>query len=186
MPNPTDQELIDRIQVEQDRNAFAELVRRHQSPIRGLLRKLSQGDEMLADDLAQETFIRAFKAIDRFQGKAKFSTWLYRIAYNQFISFTRKKRDLTSFEDTPVDLPVAPNTDKISLKHDLKAAMNYLSPAEQTCIHLCYQIGMSRDEAAETLEMPVGTVKTHIMRGKNKLRDRLEAWAPGSGRYQIS
>ena len=77
-----DADLVARVLVKDDHHAFAELVRNHQSAIRGLLRQLTRGDLALADDLAQETFLRAYKNIRNFRGEAKFSTWLYRIGYN--------------------------------------------------------------------------------------------------------
>ena len=72
----TDADLLARVIVDGDQHAFGELVRRHQSPVRGLLRQLVRADVELADDLAQETFIRAYKNIRSFRGEAKFSTWL--------------------------------------------------------------------------------------------------------------
>jgi RNA polymerase sigma factor (sigma-70 family) len=80
----TDADLVARVLVDDDQNAFGELVRRHQTKVRGLLRQLTRTDVALADDLAQETFLRAYKHIRSFRGEARFSTWLYRIAYNCF------------------------------------------------------------------------------------------------------
>ena len=76
----TDADLVARVLLDDDHHAFSELVRRHQSAVRGLLRNLTRTDAALADDLAQETFLKAFKHIGSFRGEAKFSTWLYRIA----------------------------------------------------------------------------------------------------------
>src|SRR2546430_801777 len=84
-----DAELIVRVLSEDDRHAFGELVRRHQSQVRGLLRQLSS-DAALADDLAQETFLRAHRSLHQFRGGARFSSWLYRIAYNAFLAHVRK------------------------------------------------------------------------------------------------
>ena len=78
----TDADLIARVLANDDQHAFGELVRRHQSSVRGLLRQLTRTDVSLADDLAQETFLRAYKNIRSFRGEARFFTWLYRIAYN--------------------------------------------------------------------------------------------------------
>jgi len=89
----TDQVLIDSVVKEDSHLAFAELVKRYQSPLRYSLRQLTGWNEALADDLAQETFIKAYKALPGYQGKAKFSSWLYRIAYNEMISHFRVARN---------------------------------------------------------------------------------------------
>src|SRR5262245_26735424 len=90
----TDQDLIARVLADDDRNAFAELVRRNQSPVRGLLRKLTGGDHGLADDLAQETFLRAYRALGSFRGETRFSAWLFSIAYRAFLSDRRAQKKL--------------------------------------------------------------------------------------------
>src|SRR5438874_1352668 len=88
----TDADLVARVLVDDDQHAFGELVRRHQSSVRGLLRQLTRGDLALADDLAQDAFVRAYKNIRSFRGEAKFSTWLYRIAYNCFREDARRRK----------------------------------------------------------------------------------------------
>ncbi|HEX8678919.1 MAG TPA: sigma-70 family RNA polymerase sigma factor, partial [Chthoniobacterales bacterium] len=95
----TDADLLARVLLHEDQNAFSELVRRHQSAVRGLLRQLTRSDLALADDLAQETFIRAYKNIRSFRGEAKFSTWLYRIAYNCFREEARKRKELVGIDE---------------------------------------------------------------------------------------
>ena len=99
----TDQQLIARIVVSDDRHAFTELVRRHQSAVRSTLRKLAGGNAALADDLAQETFLLAYRNLKAFRQDAKFSTWLYRIAYNVFLGDARKIKELPMPEDMDVD-----------------------------------------------------------------------------------
>ncbi len=78
----TDEELVARALAADDRRAFAEMVRRHQSAVRTLLRRLCRGDAALADDLAQETFVKAWRGLAGFRGGARLSTWLHRIAWN--------------------------------------------------------------------------------------------------------
>ena len=102
--NPTDQALIDAVVKEGSHRAFAELVKRYQSPLRYSLRQLTGWNEALAGDLAQETFIKAHSALSSFQGKAKFSSWLYRIAYNLMLSqggvtnLAHSRHDMEMFE----------------------------------------------------------------------------------------
>src|SRR5438105_12580428 len=95
----SDAQLIARVLVKDDRHAFGELVRRHQSAVRACLRKLTAGNAALADDLAQETFLLAYRNLKSFRQEAKFSTWLYRIAYNVFLGDARKTRESQLSED---------------------------------------------------------------------------------------
>src|SRR5512134_1463011 len=89
----SDAALIARVVVQDDRRAFAELVRRHQSAVRACLRKLTAGNHALADDLAQETFVLAWRNLKAFRQEAKFSTWLYRIATNCWLADARKRKE---------------------------------------------------------------------------------------------
>ncbi len=102
----SDAQLIARAVVQDDRHAFGELVRRHQSAVRSTLRRLNGGNIAQADDLAQETFLLAYRNLKSFRQEAKFSTWLYRIAYNVFLADARKIKELPMPEDAEGE-PVA-------------------------------------------------------------------------------
>jgi RNA polymerase sigma factor (sigma-70 family) len=145
-----------------------------------LLRRLTNGNEALADDLAQETFIKSYQALKTFRGGAKFSTWLHRIAYNAFISHVRGRRTEVDYDDYDAYAAAEPGhreeTQSINLAHDLRQAMRRLSEAECSAIQLCCQCGFSHAEAADILQQPLGTVKTNVARGKQKLRELLIAW----------
>lgn len=180
-----DAQLIARVLVHDDRHAFGELVRRHQSAVRATLRKLTGGDHARADDLAQETFLLAYRNLRSFRQEAKFSTWLYRIAYNAFLADTRKTKELPLREGAdPDDFAAAAEDDTIpvargaALNIDLARAMATLSEAERAAIVQCYHNDLSHEEAAYVLGCPVGTVKTHILRAKQKLKARLAGWGP--------
>jgi RNA polymerase sigma factor (sigma-70 family) len=164
----TDAELVARALERDDRHAFAELVRRHQSAVRGLLRKLS-GDAALADDLAQETFVRAWKSLQQYQGGARLSSWLYRIAYNAFASNARR----APMPEAPA--PAAVTMDAVVARHDLSRAMSRLKPEERTALALTYGQDITHEEAALILQWPLGTLKTHVLRGKNKLREEMSS-----------
>ena len=144
----TDADLVARVLVDDDHHAFAELVRNHQSAIRGLLRQLTRSDLALADDLAQETFLRAYKHIRSFRGEAKFSTWLYRIAYNCFREEARKRKELVGIDETVLEAQADPQTVDPALKHDLMHALQLLPLHERSAIVLCCQNGLSHEEAA--------------------------------------
>jgi RNA polymerase sigma-70 factor (ECF subfamily) len=163
----SDAELVVRVVTHDDRNAFAELVRRNQSDVRRLLRRMT-GDDGLADDLAQETFVRAWRALPQFRGGARLSSWLYRIAYNTFLAQARKT----------VPEPVAPDTEvtmePVLMRHDLTRALATLRPEERAALALTVSEQVTHEEAAQILDVPLGTLKTHVLRAKEKLRARLE------------
>jgi RNA polymerase sigma-70 factor (ECF subfamily) len=186
---PTDAELIARVVVNDDRHAFSELVRRHQSAVRATLRRMTAGNHALADDIAQETFMLAYRNLGSFRQEARFSTWLHRIATNAFLADARRRKeellgdrdgDVADDGEAPVDPGgIAPDPARATtLKLDLERAFVVLSDAERAAIVQCYHNDLSHEEAAYVLGCPVGTVKTHILRAKQKLKARLGAWAP--------
>lgn len=189
-PAVTDAELIARVIVQDDRHAFSELVRRYQSAVRATLRRLTAGNLALADDLAQDTFMLAYRNLKSFRHEARFSTWLYRIATNAFLADARKRkeellgdRDADLADDdgddaTHYDAAGGDHARAATLKLDLERALAVLSDGERAAIVQCYHNDLSHEEAAYVLNCPVGTVKTHILRAKQKLKSRLAAWAP--------
>lgn len=174
----TDAALIARVLLEEDRHAFGELVRRHQSAVRSHLRRLTGGNAALADDLAQETFILAYRNIRSFRGEAKFSTWLYRIAYNVFAADARRIREEAWPDGHDAEQIVAEGQNGPDLRVDLDRAMRCLSDAERAAIVQCYHNDLTHEEAAYVLGWPLGTVKTCILRAKEKLRRQLIGWQP--------
>ena len=190
-PQLTDAQLIARVVVHDDRNAFSELVRRHQSAVRTTLRRLTTGNHALADDLAQETFMLAYRNLKSFRQEAQFSTRLYRIATNAFLADARKRKeellgdrdqDLAPDDDDDGNPSVDPTTSDptraASLRIDMGRALSVLSESERAAIVQCYHNDLSHEEAAVVLNCPVGTVKTHILRAKAKLKAQLAAWEP--------
>ena len=186
----TDAELIARAVESDDRHAFAELVRRHQSAVRACLRRLTAGNHALADDLAQETFVAAWRSLRTFRQEARFSTWLYRIATNCWLADARKRKEaLLGDSDEAIadddDADGAPREGGggdhergTALRVDMERALAVLSEAERAAIVQCYHNDLSHEEAAFVLGCPVGTVKTHVHRAKQKLKVALASWAP--------
>lgn len=171
-----DHALVARVLLTDDRRAFEHLMRRHQGMVRAQLRRLVHGDDAKADDLAQETFLLAWRKLYQFRGEARFSTWLYRIAYSCFLQ-ARRKRSLAA-EDSDgdaLDQRTSPR-DPVELRLDVERAMRRLSAPEQVVLLHVVQLGLSHDEAAYVLAMPLGTVKSHTQRGKAKLRALLADW----------
>ena len=172
----SDAELIVAILERDDRRAFGTLVTRHQSKVRTVLRRLTRGDDALADDLAQETFVLAWRNLRRFRFEARFSTWIYRIAFNAWQSEARKKREVLLEIDDDALPPGSENYDElpdIASRIDLERAMAILSDGERAAITACYYADLSHEEAAAALGMPLGTVKTHVLRARAKLKARL-------------
>jgi len=179
-----DQALVARVQLDGDRRAFEHLVRRHQGMVRAQLRRLLHGDGIAADDLAQETFMQAWRNLDQFRGEARFSSWLYRIAYTRFLQARRTPVRHDSVDEEVLEQLLAP-VHANDLRLDLARAMQRLSAAEQVVLLHCVQMGLSHEEAAYVLAMPLGTVKTHATRGKAKLKTWLADWR-NAGTEEIS
>jgi RNA polymerase sigma factor (sigma-70 family) len=173
----SDADLIARVVLDDDHHAFAELVRRHQSAVRATLRSLTRGNTRLADELAHETFLRAYRALKTYRGDARFSSWLYRIACNVFQSEARRAKPHDPLEEHASELIQPPTIERTDFQHDLAEAMKRLTDHERAAITLCYTSGLTHEEAAAALQWPLGTVKTNILTGKEKLRRYLQAWS---------
>ena len=190
----TDISLVTQVAVLGDRRAFDELVRRYQSPVRRFFLNQTLGDGQLSDDLAQDTFIKAYTSIGSFRGIASFQTWLMRIAYNVFYDYCRKE------QTHPQPLPVRegsgysqdgnqsadrlstplPNREgsgggllEVGLRMDLYAALALLKPDERTCITLQLVDGYDIAAIARITGLKAGTVKSHLSRGKEKMANYL-------------
>ncbi|MDQ0464020.1 RNA polymerase sigma-70 factor (ECF subfamily) [Caulobacter ginsengisoli] len=167
-----------------DRPAFGELVRRHGSAVRGLLRRMG-AQASLADDLAQDAFLAAFESIAEFRGEGTFSAWVRRIAARLYVKRWRKDGRLEFAQDLSDDSQAeigSGGEGAAASRIDLDEALKGLGETERMCISLCYGAGLSHAEAAEALNAPLGTVKSHVKRGLDKLRSRLAPPEGGSGR----
>ncbi len=157
---------------EGDRQAFEQLVIRNQSKLRFMLRRMC-GHDSLADDLAQQSFLQAFTKITSLKDERVFVGWLKRIAINIWLQHCRKNDLLADAEATENEAE-ARTEEGLSL--DLNSAMNHLSTIERLCITLNYQEGMSHGDISDITDIPLGTVKSHIKRGSQKLSTLLEAY----------
>ncbi len=174
----TDVDLIARVLSREDHQAFAELVRRYQSPVRAFLARMARGDTHLADDLAQETFLKAWRKLHTYRGTTRFSTWLFGIAFNEFRSMARQRKELAveDVEESRSEVVPPAADSRRDLRLDLTDALKQLNSNERAAIVLCCQNGLSHEEAAEVLDCPLGTVKTNVLRGKEKLKRRLSGY----------
>src|SRR5664279_948804 len=151
--NFSDQRLIALVLINNDHRAYGELVLKYQSEVRGLFIKLTNGNKVLADDLAQDVFIRAYKYLRTFKATAGFSTWLYRISYNVFIDYTKslKKTDDIDGYDC-----VSDDDNDVGSEIDLQNAMKVLNENEKVAILLNYDKGYSHNEISKIMDIPLG------------------------------
>ena len=168
-----------------DRDAFARLVRAHQSRVRLQLRRLTRGDTALADDLAQETFVQAWLHLREFRGDARLATWLHRIALSRWLQHARRPRLPLEWQgDTDADAPPhEPRHDPRAaegLARDVEQALLALSEIQRVAVVHCFHLDLSHAEAAQVLGLPLGTLKSHLDRAKARLRGLLGAWNPES------
>jgi RNA polymerase sigma-70 factor (ECF subfamily) len=152
--------------------AFARLVERHQQPLRAFLRRAS-GDWALADDLAQETFLTAWSRIGQLQAGDSVRAWLCGIGYRKHLTASRaagRSRSRERAYEAEKPPPGGAMTDE---RLALEAAMADLPPDQRACVALCLAADFSHAEAAEALGLPLGTVKSHVSRGRERLLQAL-------------
>ena len=152
--------------------AFSRLVERHQQAVRAFLRRAC-GDWGLADDLAQETFLAAWSRIGRLKRGASVRAWLCGIAYRKHLTARRaslrgRARD-GAYEAGRTHAAAGRLDDRLTLERVLAA----LPPDQRACVALCLAAEFSHAEAAEALGLPLGTVKSHVTRGRARLLDAL-------------
>ncbi len=156
-----------------DRLAFGELVRRHGSSVRALLRRMG-AEPSTADDIAQDAFLAAFERIGEFRGEGAFSGWVKRIAARLYIKRCKRRGLAASLGVDDVEQALATSDEPPpGQRLDLEGALKALNPAERLCVSLCCGAGFSHAEAAEALKTPLGTVKSHVRRGLDKMKAQL-------------
>ena len=173
MSQLNDISLVAQVVVFKNAKAFDELVKKYQSPIRRFFLNLTCGDSELSDDLAQDTFIKAYTNIASFKNLSSFSTWLYRIAYNIFYDYIRSRKDTNDLDAREVDATSSVEQDNLGQKMDVYQSLKTLKEIERTCITLFYMEDVSIEKIAGITGCPVGTVKSHLSRGKEKLANYL-------------
>lgn len=159
-----------------DDAAFGKLVRRHQARLRAFLHRLC-GDGSLADDMAQDAFIKAHGALATFKGGGSFRSWLYSIAYREFLQLKRKEKAAQRLEnalraDASHGISSASGADA-GMSLDLQRALATLEPMERAAILLCDAAGLTNAEAATAIDAPLGSIKTYIARARDKMRAAL-------------
>ena len=156
-----------------DRAAFEELVRRRQSWLRNLMRRLC-ADPVLADDLAQQAFLQAWRHIGRLRRPGSFGPWLKRLAVTAWLQHLRKKDALEDAEEIESHHAVRESIG--GLAADLDRALSTLPGPVRLCVVLSCHEGMTHNEISELTGLPVGTVKSHIRRGTGRLKTLLSPY----------
>ena len=166
-------------------SAFEQIVRRYQRPIVSLIARMT-GDWALAEDLAQETFVKAFRSLAAFDTTRRLSSWLFRIAHNTAIDAMRRNRPAQAAFD-PGDAAPEPATppgpdpiERRELGDALEAALSELRPDQRAAIVMRYENGLSFDEIGTVLGIPEVTARSHVHRARKELARRLtdSGWAP--------
>ena len=173
MAELTDIALVTQVAVFKNKKAFDQLVRKYQSPVRRFFLNQTLGDEQLSDDLAQDTFIKAYVSITKFRGMSSFSTWLFRIAYNVHYDYIRSHHQTGDIDTFEVARQQASSGDA-GLRMDIYQALAQLKEEERTCITLQLIDGQPIDKISDITGMPQNTVKSHLKRGKDKLANYLK------------
>jgi RNA polymerase sigma-70 factor (ECF subfamily) len=185
----SDQEVVAQAR-EGHEDAFRELVRRYQRPVFSLVYRMVR-DRELAEDLAQETFVKVLNAIDSYKPAFKFSSWIFKIANNAAIDHLRRRElDTLSLEGAPdattpdrveaTTLQISDHAESAleelearELGSAIERAIELLRPEYRSCILLRHVEGRSYEEIAEILDLPLGTVKTYIHRARAQLKQAL-------------
>jgi RNA polymerase sigma-70 factor (ECF subfamily) len=168
-----DLSLITQVAVFHNKRAFDQLVRKYQSPICRFFLNQTLGDSQLSDDLAQETFIKAYVNITKFRGMSSFSTWLMRIAYNVHYDYVRSLHQTDDIDNSAAVRQSSSSGDS-NLKMDVYAALALLKPDERTCVTLQLIDGYPIDQISKITGIPENTVKSHLKRGKDKMANYLK------------
>lgn len=172
MSRSEDHELVIKVVSAQDTAAFGKLVRRHQSQVRNFLRKLA-GDVTLADDLAQDCFMHAWDKMHTYSGRGTFIGWLLKVAYTTFLQSKRKSKryaEILAEAGHVADLESYDHASQSDEVTDLDKFLAVLSEQERAIMVMSYACGLSHREISDATEMPVGSVKSVIFRGKEKIR----------------
>jgi RNA polymerase sigma-70 factor (ECF subfamily) len=167
-----------------DQDAFAQLVQRYQRRVFNLVyRMLQQYDE--ATEITQETFLAAWQGLPAFRGDARFPTWLYRIAYNcslKQLELRKRDRALQVALETEQVLEDANNENRANAEIDardrqalIQEHLSHLPAKYRIVLILRHLQDMTYEEMAEILTIPIGTIKTHLFRARNLLKERLQS-----------
>lgn len=180
MKQASDLELVEEVR-NGDRQAYTELMRRHQERIYWAARRIV-GRHADADDIAQETFVKAYLALGEFRGESAFFTWIYRIAVNLSLNAIRKRQIMTYLDQSELLRKVLPSSDRPDamlehkeLEDTLQQAISALPEKQRMVFVMRYFDEMSYEEISEVLHTSVGGLKANYFHAINKVREYLKS-----------
>ena len=168
-------DLIRRVVAADDHAAFARLVRMHQSPVRQFLRRLCRQDVELAEDLAQDTFWKAYRHLRSYRGEGRFLSWLFKIAFQLFVTQERRRKKV---EFTELTMDPAADTiegEQVVLSRTVDRLVGRLRDEEKAAVLLHYRHDLTQQEIAAALGQPLGTVKSLIRRAREKMKQHYDS-----------
>jgi RNA polymerase sigma-70 factor, ECF subfamily len=155
-----------------DRRALDQLLRRHQDLVWSICRRIL-GNDTDAADATQEAMVAMVRGLDRFDGRSRFSTWAYRIATNAALDEVRRRgRRAVPFEEVR-EVPVAADDQRVADRMALEAALGRISEEFRTAVVLRDVADLDYNEIADVLNIPIGTVRSRIARGRSALHEIL-------------
>ena len=187
--NLTDQQVVE-LALKGRESAYRELLRRYQRPVLSLIHRMVR-DRELAEDLAQDTFVKVLNALDRYRPEFKFSSWIFKIAHNTALDSLRRREVATLSLDGAPDAVTADAQEATrplvasdeqspadfaegrELGVHIEAAIARLRPEYATAVTLFHMEGLAYEEIADTMGLPLGTVKTFIHRARKELKEQL-------------
>lgn len=172
MLGPTDAELVRAARAGSDA-AFGRLVDRHQSMVRGFLRRTLGGGWAEADDVAQETFLAGWQSLRSLKDPDGVRSWLLGIAWRRALDRLRTARRAAVRDRSWLENIVLPEGISHEDRMALASALGALPPDQRACVALCLADGLSHADAAAALNLPLGTVKSHVARGRARLLEAL-------------
>jgi RNA polymerase sigma-70 factor (ECF subfamily) len=193
---PTDSELVTRAR-RGNQAACREIVGRYQRPVFNLIVRMVR-DRTLAEDLSQDTFLKAFSRLDRYDPRYKLSNWLLKIAHNTVVDHFRQRKSRSEtlpleflgrgdepsaaeLGDPAADDPLE-NLVRAEIAQKIECAMAALRPEYRQVVVLRYHEDLSHEEIARIMDLPVGTVKSHLHRARAQLAESLARISPAEGR----
>ena len=160
--------LVSQCVLTGDKHAFGKLVEAYQQRMRRFFLNLTMGDEDLTDDLSQETFIKAYLNIANFKGLSSFSTWLFRIGYNEFYSYVRARHE-EHYDQLPDEGDEQGAVNQTDARLTVQKALNALNRVERAVVVMFYIEDMPIKKISNVMQIPQGTIKSHLHRAKDKM-----------------
>ena len=158
-----DGELVKRVLILNDRQAYSDLVRKYQVEVRSYLTRLTRNREW-ANDLAQETFLLGYRKLDQLKDHDKYRAWIYSIAHSQFLQWHRSHKESESEKE-----PATIDTRDLFAGTEVRQLLKSLRPEECSALTLCLGYDFTHSEAASLLNLPLGTIKSLILRAREKI-----------------